>query len=120
MHFLPATGSLDESGRLVHEDDLAAQLALSVARFEAALTAAGLGFTDLAELRVLTTDRPGLDEVYDVLTERLDEVGADPVIRIRDVPDIGVAGMVVALEGEIGTPQNSGLNEESPTPKERK
>lgn len=101
MPTIPATGSVDDAGRLVHEDDAAAQLALSLARLEAAVAAAGRTAADVASVRVLTTDRAVLDEVYDVLTERLDEVEAAPAITVADVPALAVPGMLVALEAEL-------------------
>ena len=120
MPTIPATGPLDQLGRLVHEDDAAAQLALCLYRVEAALTDAGHAMSDLTAMRVLTTDRPALEQVYDVLTERLEAVGASPTTSIHDVAHLPVAGMVVALEADIDglTPPDSGLNDEQPTQKE--
>ncbi len=92
-------GPLDDQGRLMHEDDLAAQLALSLARLEATLAAAGLGPTDLVELCVRTTDASALRDVYDVLTERLDATGATPVTTTVEVARFAVPGMLVALRG---------------------
>ncbi|WP_295659224.1 Rid family hydrolase [uncultured Nocardioides sp.] len=96
MHTFPAIGPVDTLGRLLHEDDAAAQLALSMSRVEAALAAAGRSTAELRALRVLTTDRRGLDQVYDVLTERLDALGIDPVVTV-EVARLPVPGMVVAL-----------------------
>ncbi len=119
MPTIPATGSLDRLGRLVHEDDAAAQLALSMSRLEDALADHGHTVGDLASLRVLTTDRAALDQVYDVLTERLDALGARPVTTIHEVAHLAVAGMLVALEADPH-PHSSGLNDEQPTTKEER
>jgi enamine deaminase RidA (YjgF/YER057c/UK114 family) len=101
MHTIPATGSVDDAGRLIHEDDPAAQLALSLSRVEAALAGAGHAMSEVATIRVLTTDRPALEQVFDVLTERLDAIGANPATSILDVPLLPVVGMVVALEADV-------------------
>ncbi len=100
---LAEQGPLDDRGRLVHEDDTAAQVALALARLEAALAASGLGPGDLVELYVRTTDRAALDEVYDVLTERLDATGSEPRITVTEVDDLGTPGLFVVLGGTTGT-----------------
>ncbi len=89
---------LDDAGRLLHEEDAAAQLALAVARLEAALRSEGRRPTELAGLRVLTTDRAALADVLDVLLERLDALGAGPDIAIDEVEQLYLPGMLVALE----------------------
>src|SRR5690349_16394105 len=91
---------LDEQGRLLHEDDAAAQLALAVVRLEEALAAGGRGLADLERVAVLTPDPARLDEVRDVLIERLGELGADPVVEVVDhaLPE---PGMLVAVEGDL-------------------
>jgi enamine deaminase RidA (YjgF/YER057c/UK114 family) len=120
MRTIPATGSLDDLGRLVHEDDPAAQLALSLVRVEAAVDGAGHAMSELTSIRILTTDRPALEQVVDVLTERLEAIGASPVTSIHDVPHLPVVGMVVALEADLDgvTPPNSELNDEHSPVKE--
>ncbi|MFC5177945.1 FAD-binding oxidoreductase [Nocardioides taihuensis] len=97
-----AVGPLDEAGRLLHEDDPAAQLALAVCLLEEQLAPHGLA--DLAGLRVLTTDRAALADVVDVLTERLDATGARPVVEVEERPGLGVPGMLLALQPLLGTP----------------
>lgn len=101
MHTVPVTGPVDDLGRLVHEGDAAAQLALSVTRLEAALADQGHALKDLAALRVLTIDRATVKRVLDVLDERLDLVGATPPTTVHDVSRLPLAGMVVALEADV-------------------
>jgi hypothetical protein len=90
-----AVGPLDDAGRLLHEDDPAAQLALAVCLLEQRLAPRGLA--DLARLRVLTTDRAALAGVVDLLTERLDATGSRPLVEIEERPGLGVPGMLLAL-----------------------
>ncbi len=101
MLTIPATGPLDDVGRLVHEDDVAAQLALALSRVEDVVAHAGRTATDLVSLRVLTTDRAAADEVLDVLTDRLDDLGATPALTVAETADLGVPGMRVALEAGV-------------------
>ncbi len=95
---IPEQGPLDGEGRLVHEDDDAAQLALALANLERQLAHARLRPGDLVELRVRTTDLARLHEVYDVLTERLRDTAAAPVVTVTEVERFAVPGMTVALD----------------------
>ena len=49
---IAAQGPLDDQGRLVHDDDPAAQLALALANVAAVLDAAGMAWRDVVQLRV--------------------------------------------------------------------
>lgn len=95
------SGPLDDEGRLLHEDDAAAQLALAVARLEDSLGSGGRNPGELTGLRVLTTDRAILAGVLDVLVERLDALGTHPGIAIDEVEHLDVPGMLVALEPSL-------------------
>jgi len=95
---LTGHGPLDDRGRLLHEDDLAAQLALAEVRLEEALGRSGLSPADLVRLTVRTTDVAAVRGALDVLTERLDAVGAGPVLTVDAVGRLPVAGMLVALD----------------------
>ena len=93
-----AQGPLDSLGRLVHEDDPAAQLALALANLEAVLAAAGMAPGDLAQLRVHTTDMDATLAVWDTLVERFAEVGASPPTTLVGVAALPVPGMTVSIE----------------------
>lgn len=98
------TGSpLDDRGRLLHEDDPAAQMALATARLEAALAAAGHRPAELTGLRVMTTDARTVAGVLDVLTERLDDVYAAPLVEVVHVARLAVPGQLVTLETVLHT-----------------
>lgn len=95
---IAAQGSVDDRGRLMHEDDDAAQLALALAHVEAVLEQAGMRCTDLAQLHVYTTDLDRLMTVYDTLVEHLAESGARPPTTFLEVARLALPGMTVALE----------------------
>jgi FAD/FMN-containing dehydrogenase/enamine deaminase RidA (YjgF/YER057c/UK114 family) len=99
----PRSGPIDEQGRLLHEDDAAAQLALAASRLEDALASEGRSPHDLAGLRVLTTDRATVLDVLDVLVERLEALGVSPGIAVDEVGRLDVPGMLLALEPSLTT-----------------
>ena len=110
-HVLPLQSPVDDLGRLLHEGDIAAQLALAVSRLEAALTLRGRTPSGLADVEVLTTDRIALLGVLDVLTDRLAATGARPHTRIRETARLDRPGQLVALAATLtpregSTPMN--------------
>lgn len=105
---------VDAEGRLVHEDDLVAQIALALAGLEGALVERGLRPDRLTELRVLTTDVEAAGRALDVLSERLRVVGTYPTTHILGVTELGLPGMLVALEGTVSPLGGSGPTEGFP------
>ena len=93
-----AQGSVDEQGRLVHEGDVAAQLALCLVNLERVLATAGMTTLDLAQLRVYTTDMATTLCVWDTVVERFAEVGASPPTTLVGVAALPVPGMTVSIE----------------------
>jgi FAD/FMN-containing dehydrogenase len=104
---------LDDGGRLLHHDDPAAQLALAHARLEEDLRRSGHDPADLATVRVLTPDRAVVEDVLDVLLERLGDTGAQPEVVVEERSGLGVPGMFVALEAVVL--RTDRLHEEHPT-----
>ena len=91
-------GPLDGQGRLLHEDDPAAQLALTMANVAQVLELAGLDWSDVVQLRVYTTDLEALMEVYDTLTEHLGAVGVRPPATVVEVSRLLLAGQTVTID----------------------
>lgn len=100
-------GPVDETGGLLHEGDLAAQLALAVTNLEADLAARRLGWSDVLSLRIRTTDPQGLAAVVDALDERLAPAGAAPSVSVVPEPALALPGMAVVLDAVV-TPGDSG------------
>lgn len=96
---VPFQASLDEHGRLLHEDDPAAQLALCLAGVEAHLATVGLAPSALDALRVTTADHHRIGPVLDVLHERFAQTGARPLVTVREVPQLLPSGLLVLLDG---------------------
>jgi enamine deaminase RidA (YjgF/YER057c/UK114 family) len=97
---IAAQGPLDGHGRLLHDGDPTAQLALTLANIAEVLSLAGMGWSDVVHLRVYTTDLETLLDAYDTLVEHLcDEGGARPPSTIVEVSRLLVPGMTVTIDG---------------------
>jgi len=96
---IAAQGPLDGQGRLLHEGDPAAQLALTLANVAQVLLMADMDWADVVQLRVYTTDLQRLLEVYDTLVEHFGEVGVGPPSTIVEVSRLLVPGMTVTIDG---------------------
>ena len=99
--FTLSQGPVDETGRLLHEGDLAAQLALAVTNLEAALAHHALDWSHVVALRIRTIDPLGLAQVVDTLDERLVEAGVTPSVSVVPEPTLALPGMAVALDGVV-------------------
>jgi enamine deaminase RidA (YjgF/YER057c/UK114 family) len=93
-----AVGPLDPAGRLLHEGDLTAQVALAVSNLAAHLEVVGMGLADVIRLGVSTTQPDLLESRMGVLAEPFDAIACMPLIHVRPVTDLGVAGMAVAVD----------------------
>lgn len=90
---------VDAQGRLLHEGDLAAQLALTLDNLTEVVLEAGLRLTDLAHLRLHTTDIVALLDVAFVVTEHLAAHGATTPVTTVEVSGLAIAGMQVEIDG---------------------
>ena len=96
---IAAQGPLDGQGRLLHDGDPTAQLALTLANIAAVLDLAGMAWSDVVQLRIYTTDLATLLDAYDTLVDHLCEEGAQPPSTILEVSRLLVPGMTVAIDG---------------------
>ncbi|PPK98864.1 enamine deaminase RidA (YjgF/YER057c/UK114 family) [Kineococcus xinjiangensis] len=86
-------------GRPRHEDDMAAQLALSLDNLEAVLAGAGMSLANLVRLDVHTTDVDLLFQHYGVLASRLGAAGVAPATTMLGVARLALPALMVELEG---------------------
>ena len=91
-------GPIDENGRLLHLDDPVAQLLLSLANVGAVLERGGLGWPDVAHLRVYSTDLDALLDCYDAVIEHLEGLDARPPTTFLEVRRLPLRGMTVCLD----------------------
>ena len=89
-------GPVDESGRLLHEGDICAQLSLTMRNIETVLAAARMNWADVLRLTIYTTDVDGILAAYDAIIERLDE--ATPPATLLGVSRLAIPGMAVEIE----------------------
>lgn len=90
--------ALDAEGRVCHEGDMAAQLALSLDNLEAVLRQAGMGLGQVVRLVIYTTDMDGLLPHLGLLGARLGAAGAAPAETLLGVSRLAFPGLMVELE----------------------
>lgn len=98
---LPEAGPYDDRGRLVHEDDAVAQLALSLVGLEATVAEAGHPFADVRRILIRMVDARVLDDVVDVLVERLEDLATHPEIEVAQVDELRVPRTLVTLQATL-------------------
>jgi enamine deaminase RidA (YjgF/YER057c/UK114 family) len=91
-------GSVDETGLLLHEGDVTAQIALAMANVEAVLTAAEMTLADVVRLTVYAVDVDAVLAGYGAITERLAAFGATPPATLVGVTQLAIPGMLVEIE----------------------
>lgn len=63
--YMAGQGPTDENGMVVHPDSMAGQINQTLDNMEAALTSAGMDWSNLINLSVFTTDMQGFFEVFE-------------------------------------------------------
>lgn len=91
-------GPLDAQGRLLHEGDLAAQMALALHNVVEVVEAAGLRVQDIAQLRIFVLDVEAALANYSAITEFLADHDARPPATVVEVSRLAVPGMGVEIE----------------------
>jgi enamine deaminase RidA (YjgF/YER057c/UK114 family) len=90
--------AMDADGRPRHDDDMAAQVALSLANLEAVLGGAGMSLANVVRLTVYTTDVDALFPHYGVLAGRLGAAGVAPATTMLGVTRLAIPGQMIELE----------------------
>ena len=90
--------AMSAEGRPEHDDDVAAQLALSLDNLEAVLGAADMSLGNLVRLNVYTTDIDALFPHYGELAGRLGAAGVAPTTTMLQITRLAVPGQLVELE----------------------
>lgn len=97
--YISGQTAMSTDGRPEHDDDVAAQLALSVDNLEAVLTEAGMTLANLVRLNVYSTDIDALFPHYGELAKRLGAAGVAPTTTMLEVSRLAIPGQLVELEG---------------------
>lgn len=90
---------VDERGRLLHEADLPAQIALTMDNLTAVVVEAGMAFADVVHLRVHTTDIAAYRDAQFVVAEHLATHGATTPVTVVEVACLAIPGMEVEMDG---------------------
>lgn len=90
---------VDVQGRLLHEGDTVAQVALALDNLTAVVLAAGMTLADLAHLRVHTTSLAALLDAQFVVEEHLGEHAVTTPVTTIEVSGLAIAGMEVEIDG---------------------
>jgi enamine deaminase RidA (YjgF/YER057c/UK114 family) len=99
---LAGQGPVDESGALLHEGDVTAQLALAMANVEQLLATGGMDLGDVLTMTVFTTDVDAALAGYGAIVERLALVGATPPATLVGVTRLALPGMAVEITVQAG------------------
>lgn len=97
--YISGQTAMGADGQPMHDDDMSAQLALSVDNLEAVLADAGMNLANLVRLNVYTTDIDRLFPDYGVLAGRLGAAGVAPTTTMLQVTRLAIPGQLVELEG---------------------
>lgn len=95
-------GSVDEDGRLMHEGDVFAQLALAMSHVEAVLVAAGMDLRDVLRMTVYAVDVDAVLRSGTAIGERLAASGASPPTTLVGVTRLALPGMAVEIDVVAG------------------
>jgi len=95
---LAGQGPVDEHGALVHEDDVTAQLALTMANVEAVLARGGMDLGDVLKLTIYAVDVDAVLAGYGAITERLAMFDATPPATLLGVTRLAIPGMAVEID----------------------
>lgn len=89
---------VDADGRLLHEGDAAAQVALALDNLTEVVVAAGMTLADVAHLRIHATSRAALLDALFVTKEHLAAHGVTTPVTAIEVSGLAVAGMEVEID----------------------
>ncbi len=96
--FLAGQTSVDEEGRPIHPDDMAAQIAQALDNLEAVLREAGAALSDVVRLNLYTTDVDRLLEAHDTFADRLAEAECRPASTLLGVTSLAFPELLVEIE----------------------
>ena len=90
---------VDGEGRLIHEGDVVAQVALALDNLTAVVVAAGMTLADLAHLRIHATSLAALLDAQFVVCEHLAQHAVTTPITAVEVCGLAITGMEVEIDG---------------------
>ncbi|MFE6128623.1 RidA family protein [Streptomyces sp. NPDC056437] len=97
--YIAGQTAMSDDGKPQHDNDMAAQLALSLDNLEAVLGEAGMSLANLVRLNVYTTDVDLLFQHYGDLAGRLGAAKVAPATTMLGVTRLAIPTLMVELEG---------------------
>ena len=95
-------GPVDGDGQLMHEDDVAAQVAQAMVNVETVLAAAGMDLRDVFGMTVYAVDVDAVLAAYGAIGRRLAACGATPPSTLVGVARLAIPGMAVEITVTAG------------------
>lgn len=96
--FLAGQGSVDEEGRPVHPEDMAAQLNQTLDNLATVLREAGAELSDVVRMNYYTTNVDRFFEAYGTAAGRLAEAGCRPASTLLGVTRLAYPELLVEIE----------------------
>jgi enamine deaminase RidA (YjgF/YER057c/UK114 family) len=90
--------SVDANGKLLHPDDMRAQMAQALDNLETVLKAAGMDLSNVVRLSYFTTDVDLFFREHDVIIERLDRAGCRSAGSLLGVSRLAFPGLLIEME----------------------
>ncbi len=90
--------SVDAEGAPQHIGDMRNQIALAMDNLEAVLKAADMGFANLTQLRIYTTDVDEAMKHFDILGMRMGPVNAAPPMTLLGVTRLALPELLFEIE----------------------
>lgn len=95
-------GPVDGDGKLVHADDVAAQVAQAMTNVEIVLAAAGMDLGDVFGMTVYAVDVDAVLAAYGAIGRRLAAYAATPPSTLVGVARLAIPGMAVEITVTAG------------------
>ena len=98
MLFCSGQAASDEQGKIMHPDDMSAQITLALNNLETVLRESGFSFKDIVRLNVYTTDVDKFFENHDAFITRLSDNGCRHTGCLLGVARLGLPEMMIEIE----------------------
>jgi enamine deaminase RidA (YjgF/YER057c/UK114 family) len=96
--FIAGQASVDADGKLLHPDDMRAQMGQALDNLETVLRAAGMDLSNVVRLSYFTTDVDRFFKEHDVIIDRLNKAGCKSVGSLLGVSRLAFPGLLVEME----------------------
>lgn len=90
--------AVDAEGRPQHPDDMRSQITLTLDNLEAVLSAAGMSFANITQLKIYATDVDEALKHFDALGMRIGPAGVKPPMTLLGVSRLAIPGLMIEIE----------------------